>query len=124
MNFLRSLLLLFLLLSTISSFSQKKNKTIKIIVLNEKNVPFQHVTVQLFLAKNSNSVQTVKTDNKGIAIFTQPTPGTYFFNAKAVGYETYKTNIIKSPFVLNSLTIRILPTSQLLKEVIIEGNKP
>ena len=124
MNFLRSLLLLFLLLSTISSFSQKKNKTIKIIVLNEKNVPFQHVTVQLFLAKNSNSVQTVKTDNKGIAIFTQPTPGTYFFNAKAVGYETYKTNIIKSPFVLNSLTVRILPTSQLLKEVIIEGNKP
>jgi len=124
MNFLRSLLLLFLLLSTISSFSQKKNKTMKIIVLNEKNVPFQYVTVQLFLAKNSSSIQTVKTDNKGIAIFTQPAPGTYFFKTKAVGYETYKTNIIKSPFVLNSLTLRILPTSQLLKEVTIEGNKP
>ena len=93
MNFLRSLLLLFLLLSTISSFSQKKNKTIKIVVLNEKNLPFHYVTVQLFLAKNSSSIQTVKTDTKGIAIFTQPAPGTYFFKTKAVGYETYKTNI-------------------------------
>lgn len=124
MNFLRSLLMLFLLLSTVTSFSQKKTKTIKVIVLNERNHPFENVTVQLLLAKNSSLVKAAKTDKNGVAVFTQPVPGNYIFNAKAIGYESHKTTTIKSPFALSSLTLRILPTSQLLKEVIVEGNKP
>ena len=116
--------MLLLLLSTVTSFSQKKTKTIKVIVLNERNHPFENVTVQLLLAKNSSLVKAARTDKNGVAIFNQPPPGNYIFNVKAIGYESHKTTTIKSPFALTSLTVRILPTSQLLKEVVVEGNKP
>uniref|UniRef100_UPI0036DEEE6B carboxypeptidase-like regulatory domain-containing protein n=1 Tax=Devosia albogilva TaxID=429726 RepID=UPI0036DEEE6B len=123
MNFLKSLLLLILLLSTITSFSQKKVKTIKVIVLNEKNIPFQNATVELLYSKNLGFIKAAKTDKKGIAIFNQPMQGNYVFNAKAIGYESHKTTIIKSPFVLSSVNIKILPSNQVLKEITVEGHK-
>ncbi|MCZ4224027.1 outer membrane beta-barrel protein [Pedobacter rhodius] len=121
MNFFKSLLLLFLLLSTITGFSQKK---IKVIVLNEKNLPFESATVELLSAKNLSFVKAGRTDKKGIVIFNQPAPGNYIFNAKAVGYEAHKTTVVKSPFVISTLYIKILPGSQVLKEVVIGGTKP
>ncbi|RNL50557.1 hypothetical protein D7004_16780 [Pedobacter jejuensis] len=124
MIFSKSMLLPFLLLSTITSFSQKKARTIKIIVLNEKNLPFPNATVELLLAKNSTLIKAAKTDNKGAAIFIQPIQGNYFFKAKAVGYEPHKTSTIKSPFALSVINIKILPSSQVLKEVTVAGNKP
>jgi len=60
MNLCKSLLLQFLLLSTITGFSQKKNKTIKIIVLNEKNRPFENVTVELLSAKKITFIKAIK----------------------------------------------------------------
>ncbi|MFC3561242.1 outer membrane beta-barrel protein [Pedobacter jamesrossensis] len=116
--------MLFLLLSTITSFSQKKIKTIKIIVLNERNIPFENATVQLLSAKKLSFIKAGKTDKKGVVIFGEPTFGDYVFNAKAVGYESRKTALVKSPFAFNSLTVKILPTSMVLREVIVEGNKP
>ena len=124
MNFLKSLLLLFLLLSTITSFSQKKIKTIKITVLNERSKPFENVTVELVLAKGTKLFKTAKTDKKGAVLFNDPPAGTYFFNVKAVGYEPHKTTQIKSPFAISALNIRILPSSQVLREVVIEARKP
>jgi len=124
MNFLKSLLLLFLLLSTITSFSQNKSKTIKIIVLNEKNSPFEGATVELLHVKNLALVKATKTDKKGTALFVQPVAGNYFFNAKAVGYEPHRTSVVKSPFVLSTITVKILPSSQILKDVTVEGSKP
>ena len=124
MNLCKSLLLQFLLLSTITGFSQKKNKTIKIIVLNEKNRPFENVTVELLSAKKITFIKAGKTDKNGAVTFSQPVPGNYVFRAKAVGYESNKTTIIKSPFVISTLYIKILPSSQVLKEVNICGNKP
>jgi iron complex outermembrane receptor protein len=123
MNFFKPLLLLSLLLSTITSFSQKKVKTIKIIVLNDKNLPFENATVELLLAKNSSRIKSGKTDKKGEVIFTHPIAGNYVFVAKAVGYISYKTKVLKSPFILASLTVKILPTSQVLKEIVVSGNK-
>jgi len=124
MNFLKSLFLLFLLLSTITSFSQKKIRTIKIIVLNEKNLPFENSTVELLQVKNLALVRAARTDKKGVVIFNQPAPGNYYFNAKAIGYEPHRTGVVKSPFVLSTLTVKILPGSQVLREVFVEGNKP
>lgn len=124
MNFLKSLLLLFLLLSTIISFGQKKTKTIKVTVLNEKQQPFENATVELLSAKNFTSIKAGRTDKKGTIIFSQPVPGNYVFRAKAVGYEPHKTTLIKSPFIISSLFIKILPGSQVLKDVHIGGNKP
>lgn len=111
------------MLSTITSFSQKKVKTIKIIVLNDKNRPFENATVELLLAKNSILIKAGKTDKNGAVVFNHPSAGNYVFVAKAVGYVTYKTKVLKSPFVLSSLTVKILPTNQVLKEINVTGNK-
>jgi len=124
MSFLKSSLLLILLLSTITSFGQKKGKTIKIIVLNDKNLPFENATVDLLYAKNSLHIRSAKTDKKGSAIFNRPVAGNYVFNARAVGYEPHKTTTIKFPSPLSTLTVKILPSSQVLKEINVEGNKP
>ncbi|WP_316830441.1 outer membrane beta-barrel protein [Pedobacter aquatilis] len=99
-------------------------KTIKIVVFDEKNRPFENVTVELLLAKNSSLIKAAKTDKKGVIIFNQPAPGNYVFSVHTVGYETHKTTTIKSPFVLSTLSIKILPTNQVLKEVVIDGNRP
>ncbi|WP_316735721.1 outer membrane beta-barrel protein [Pedobacter aquatilis] len=122
MNLSKSLLWLFLLLYAIAGFGQNKSKLIKVIVFNEKNVPFENVTVQLLSSKNA-VVKSGKTDKKGSVFFSEPIKGNYYFNAKAVGYESKKSTQIKSPFVLNVINIKILPSSQVLKEVVVEGNK-
>jgi len=122
MNLLKSLLRLFLLLYAITGFTQNKSRLIKIIVFNEKNVPFENVTVQLLSAKNI-VLKSGKTDKKGSVLFSEPVKGSYYFNAKAFGYESRKSTMIKSPFVLSTINLKILPSSQVLKEVVVEGNK-
>ncbi len=123
MNRLKSLLWLFLSLFTMASAAQNKSKLIRVVVFNEKNLPFENVTVQLLSAKNV-LVKSGRTDKKGTVLFSEPVKGNYYFLAKVIGYENGKSIQIKSPFVLNTINIKILPSSQVLKDVVVEGKKP
>lgn len=121
MNFLKYALSVLLLGLSFFAFSQ--NKRIQVTVLDEQQLPVPNATVQLFLAENEALIKTDITDKGGKVYFNEPIKGNYNFKVVALGFTAPKATPIKSPFLQDSLTIRLVSGSKNLGDVTIAGKK-
>ena len=115
--------ILLLALSIYSVFGYGQDKTIKIIVLNQKGQGIENATVQLLTAPNQTLIKAAITDKNGFANFTEPVAGAYLFSASAIGHSTQKTVSLLSPFTNKTITINLPVAEKSLGEVNVQGKK-
>ena len=122
----RLLIILSFVLSATAKAQSINPGTIKVTLFNEKDLPFENVTVALLKAKDSSLVKVALTDNKGVAEFEKIVPGSYLLKASAMNYA-----LQYAPVELNerhtevSFTkLSLLPQATQLGAVTVTGKKP
>ena len=105
----RLLIILSFVLSATAKAQSINPGTIKVTLFNEKDLPFENVTVALLKAKDSSLVKVALTDNKGVAEFEKIVPGSYLLKASAMNYALQYT-----PGERSSTSIAELPAFTML----------
>lgn len=112
-----------LLLINFTGWAQEK--FLKGQIQDLQGTAISHATVTLIGATNQVSYKSSVADEQGVYKWDNIKPGTYYIEAKSIGYETLRTEVLQ----LNDKSIS-LPTVQLkaaatkLAEVAIQGKKP
>ncbi|WP_276502427.1 outer membrane beta-barrel protein [Terrimonas pollutisoli] len=122
----RLLIILSFVLSVTAKAQSTNSGTIKVSIFNEKESPFENVTVALLKAKDSSLVKVALTDNKGVAEFEKIVPGSYLVKASMVNY-----GLQYAPVELNELNreinltkLSLSPQATQLGAVTVTGKKP
>src|SRR5690349_17006614 len=128
MFFMRTtaLLLMYIFISNFSMAGSRPDTfSISVTVKNMRDEPLQSAVVTLHHAKDSSIVKTELTDNAGMAVLTRIMAGQYFFEISFIGHRSDTTSIFTiGDEVAKSISIRLAPQSDNLKEVVVRATKP
>lgn len=91
--------------------------------VQEKQTPLASATVRLFRLPDSSFVAGTLTDESG-AFSLASTPGNYFARIEFIGYQPVKTAALSvRSQVVDLGVIQLIPTSNSLKEVVVQAEK-
>ena len=115
----------FILSVTVNAQTTHPGK-LKVTISNEKDLPFENVTVELLKAKDSSLVKAALTDHNGVAEFEKIPVGPYLVRASMVNYglQYAAIELNESNGDINSTKLSLSPQATQLGAVTVTGKKP
>lgn len=116
---------LFLFLCSLSAVAQVKYQISGHLLDLNDHKPIQFATLSLSDSSGKTTVSNTFSTETGNFVFNNIKPGKYFVNAKLLGYDNLKSdliNLVNANVMLD--TLLMVKSSKAIKEVTITGEKP
>lgn len=114
------------LTSHIISEAQSSFSRVEGSVVNEKKEPVEYATVLLRMVQDSALVMGATTSETGAFIFNAVKPGSYIVTSQFIGYTTHSfiLEVQGNKDLLTLPALELKEDVKLLKEVVVQGQKP